>query len=185
VRACRAHRRQHPRRPRCRPGPWMQGRPTAQLTADQALLAQQLYDGGHRTVQQIADIFSVPRSTIYGHLEKASRRRPPRASQSTRGSYPRAGARRRRGLAPLSVPLFLQGLVAQHPRPGPDRPGPGAAALARHRRHPSPRRPCRRRLRTVTRGSRLAGERWFCDDAWSAEVAHHPHGRRPVRISAR
>ncbi len=42
------------------------------LNADQATLAQQLYDGGDRTVQQIADIFSVPRSTVYGHLDKAS-----------------------------------------------------------------------------------------------------------------
>ncbi|MCA1705450.1 MAG: helix-turn-helix domain-containing protein, partial [Actinobacteria bacterium] len=56
------------------------------LNADQALLAQQLYDGGDRTVQQIADIFSVPRSTIYGHLEKAAVGGRPRASQSIVGS---------------------------------------------------------------------------------------------------
>jgi helix-turn-helix resolvase-like protein len=35
-------------------------------------LAQQLYDAGEHTVQQIADIFGVPRSTVYGHLDKAS-----------------------------------------------------------------------------------------------------------------
>jgi len=34
------------------------------LNADQALLAQQLYDDGDRTVQQIADVLSVPRSTV-------------------------------------------------------------------------------------------------------------------------
>ncbi|MDQ2726943.1 MAG: helix-turn-helix domain-containing protein [Actinomycetota bacterium] len=56
------------------------------LNAEQARLAQQLYDGGGRTVQQIADIFSLPRSTIYGHLEKASIGGRPRASQSTVGS---------------------------------------------------------------------------------------------------
>ncbi|MER6199939.1 recombinase family protein [Streptomyces sp. NPDC001586] len=33
------------------------------LTADQAELAQQLYDAREKTVQQIADMFSVPRST--------------------------------------------------------------------------------------------------------------------------
>ncbi|MDQ2726432.1 MAG: recombinase family protein [Actinomycetota bacterium] len=55
------------------------------LNADQALLAQRLYDGGDRTVQQIADILSVPRSTVYGHLDKASVGGRPRASQSTAG----------------------------------------------------------------------------------------------------
>ncbi len=63
------------------------------LNADQARLAQQLYDGGDRTVRQIADIFSVPRSTIYGHLDKASVGGRPRASQSTVGRNPRAAAR--------------------------------------------------------------------------------------------
>jgi DNA invertase Pin-like site-specific DNA recombinase len=42
------------------------------LTAEQAALAQQLYDTGERTVQQIADLFQVPRTTIYGHLEPGS-----------------------------------------------------------------------------------------------------------------
>jgi DNA invertase Pin-like site-specific DNA recombinase len=40
------------------------------LTADQAALAQQLYDAREKTVQQIADLFGVPRSTVYGHLDK-------------------------------------------------------------------------------------------------------------------
>lgn len=40
------------------------------LTAEQASLAQQLYDTGERTVQQIADLFHVPRTTIYGHLDR-------------------------------------------------------------------------------------------------------------------
>lgn len=40
------------------------------LTADQAALAQRLYDEREKTVQQIADMFGVPRSTVYGHLDR-------------------------------------------------------------------------------------------------------------------
>lgn len=48
------------------------------LTPDQAELAQQLYDAREKTVQQIADMFNVPRSTVYGHLnrEKTVPRQP-------------------------------------------------------------------------------------------------------------
>ena len=42
------------------------------LNADQVALAQRLYDAGEHTVQQIADIFSVPRTTVYGHLDNAT-----------------------------------------------------------------------------------------------------------------
>lgn len=42
------------------------------LSADQAVLAQELYDGGKHTVQQIAAIFGVPRSTVYSYLDKTS-----------------------------------------------------------------------------------------------------------------
>lgn len=31
---------------------------------------QQLYDAREKTDQQIADIFNVPRSTVYGHLDR-------------------------------------------------------------------------------------------------------------------
>ncbi|MEU8890427.1 helix-turn-helix domain-containing protein [Streptomyces sp. NPDC048442] len=41
------------------------------LTADQAELAQQLYDAREKTVQQIAGMFNVPPSTVYGHLDKS------------------------------------------------------------------------------------------------------------------
>ncbi|ONH32824.1 recombinase family protein [Pseudofrankia asymbiotica] len=44
------------------------------LTADQAALAQQLYDGGQHTVAQIAAMLGVPRTTVYGHLDKTSTR---------------------------------------------------------------------------------------------------------------
>ncbi|EFC84815.1 recombinase family protein [Parafrankia sp. EUN1f] len=42
------------------------------LTTDQAALAQQLYDAGQHTVSKIADMFGVPRSTVYGHLDKTT-----------------------------------------------------------------------------------------------------------------
>ena len=41
-----------------------------QLTAQQAELAQQLYDTREKTVQQIAELFGVPRTTVYGYLTK-------------------------------------------------------------------------------------------------------------------
>jgi DNA invertase Pin-like site-specific DNA recombinase len=54
-------------------------RARGKLTPQQATLAQQLYDTGEHTVQEIADIFGVPRTTVYGHLD-----------QSTIGSRPGA-----------------------------------------------------------------------------------------------
>ncbi|MEV3986271.1 recombinase family protein [Nonomuraea sp. NPDC049758] len=48
------------------------------LTADQAALAQELYDTRDKTVQQIADLFGVPRSTVYGHLKGDTVRRQPK-----------------------------------------------------------------------------------------------------------
>lgn len=47
------------------------------LTAEQARHAQELYDAGNYTVQQIADLLKTPRSTIYGHLNKESIGRKP------------------------------------------------------------------------------------------------------------
>ncbi len=40
------------------------------LSPDQIAVAQNLYDAGEKTVQQIADILKVPRTTVYGHLNK-------------------------------------------------------------------------------------------------------------------
>ncbi|MGI5493618.1 recombinase family protein [Microtetraspora malaysiensis] len=48
------------------------------LTADQAALAQELYDTRDKTVQQIADLFGVPRSTVYGHLKDDTVPRQPK-----------------------------------------------------------------------------------------------------------
>lgn len=50
------------------------------LTPDQALHAQELYDAGNFTVQQIADLLKTPRSTIYGHLNKESIGRGPQSA---------------------------------------------------------------------------------------------------------
>ena len=44
------------------------------LNAAQAAHAQQLYDGGQHTVQQIADLLGIPRGTVYGHLDAHKRR---------------------------------------------------------------------------------------------------------------
>ena len=55
------------------------------LDPDQAVLVQQLYDAGDRTVQQIADLFNVPRTTVYGHLDSANKsKRPTRQQTPTR-----------------------------------------------------------------------------------------------------
>nr|WP_260864784.1 MULTISPECIES: recombinase family protein [Streptomyces] len=40
------------------------------LTEDQAVLAQRFYDEREKTAKRIADMFGVPRSTVYGHLDK-------------------------------------------------------------------------------------------------------------------
>lgn len=54
------------------------------LTLDQAALAQRLYDEREKTVQQIADMFSVPRSTVYGHLDKRTVPRQPKKAAVTK-----------------------------------------------------------------------------------------------------
>ena len=46
-------------------------------TRDQAGHAHHLYDGGGHTVQRIADLLQIPRSTIYGHLTNESIGRRP------------------------------------------------------------------------------------------------------------
>ena len=57
------------------------GRPP-KLSPDQAALAQRLYDAGEHTVAQIAAMLGVPRSTIYGHLNKATVGTPPHAHKT-------------------------------------------------------------------------------------------------------
>lgn len=48
------------------------GRRRPKLSPSQARRAQELYEGRRHTVQQIADLLRAPRSTVYGHLHKAS-----------------------------------------------------------------------------------------------------------------
>ncbi|MFS0695581.1 ArsR family transcriptional regulator [Streptomyces nitrosporeus] len=56
------------------------------LTGDQAALAQRLHDEREKTVQQIADMFGVPRSTVSGHLEKT--KTVPRQPKKTTATKP-------------------------------------------------------------------------------------------------
>jgi DNA invertase Pin-like site-specific DNA recombinase len=42
------------------------------LSDQQAALAQELYDKREKTVQEIADLFGVPRTTVYGHLNRST-----------------------------------------------------------------------------------------------------------------
>jgi DNA invertase Pin-like site-specific DNA recombinase len=56
------------------------GRP-ARLNTEQIALAQQLYDAGDRTVQQIAELFGVPRTTVYGHLNRVRKGSRPADAQ--------------------------------------------------------------------------------------------------------
>ena len=70
--AARARGRKGGRRPRLNP--------------EQIVLAQQLYDAGERTVQQIADIFNVPRTTVYGHLEQSSKGKRPAVQRAASGA---------------------------------------------------------------------------------------------------
>ncbi len=55
------------------------------LTPAQALHAQQLYDAGGHAVHQIADLLTVSRSTIYGHLDKATIGRRPTGTDVPKG----------------------------------------------------------------------------------------------------
>ena len=43
-----------------------------------------LYDAGDHTVQQIANLFSVPRTTVYGHLDDASKGKRPAIRRKTK-----------------------------------------------------------------------------------------------------
>lgn len=90
VAAARARGRSGGRRPR--------------LTSQQAAVAQQLYDAGQHTVAQIAAMFSVPRSTIYGHLDKTTIDQRPRCAprSNSDGGY-RQAARREKSCPALLV----------------------------------------------------------------------------------
>ncbi len=65
------------------------GRPP-KLSPDQVALAQRLYDAGEHTVAQIAGMLTVPRSTVYGHLDKATVGARPRAQKTVASAPPSA-----------------------------------------------------------------------------------------------
>jgi len=65
------------------------GRPP-KLSPDQVALAQRLYDAGEHTVAQIASMLTVPRSTVYGHLDKATIGARPRAQKTVASAPPSA-----------------------------------------------------------------------------------------------
>jgi len=67
------------------------GRPP-KLTPDQVALAQRLYDAGEHTVAQIAGMLGVPRSTVYGHLNKATVGTRPHAQKTVAAAAPSARA---------------------------------------------------------------------------------------------
>lgn len=56
------------------------------LTVDRAALAQRLHDERERTVRRIVDVPGVPRSTVYGHLDKT--RTVPRRPKRTAATKP-------------------------------------------------------------------------------------------------
>ncbi|MGH3686624.1 MAG: recombinase family protein [Pseudonocardiaceae bacterium] len=60
----------------------------SKLTVDQVRTAQRLYDEGEHTVAQIAAMFGVKRSTLYGHLDQTTVGGRPRAAKTERRFAP-------------------------------------------------------------------------------------------------
>lgn len=122
------------------------GRPP-KLTGDQIALAQQLYDAGEKTVTQIAAMLNVPRTTVYGHLNK----RAPAASASTDPVSGVAAATRTSRICPSCGYEPSTRAEAAHQRgdlaviwlhPPTDNPADPGAVLARsHCRHCEPAPP--------------------------------------------
>ncbi|WP_349239174.1 helix-turn-helix domain-containing protein [Streptomyces sp. 12257] len=77
---------EHQRRARLRRARGRVGGRRPKLTEDQAALAQRLYDEREKTVQQMAHPCGVPRSTVYGHLDKT--RTVPRQPKKTAVTKP-------------------------------------------------------------------------------------------------
>jgi DNA invertase Pin-like site-specific DNA recombinase len=74
------------RRARSRSRPRRKGGRRPKLNAEQIALAQQLHDAGERTVQQITDVFNVPRTTVYGHLDESSKGKRPAVRRTVAGA---------------------------------------------------------------------------------------------------
>ncbi len=58
------------------------------------MLAQRLYDEREKTIQQIADMFGIRRSTVYGHLDKTKTvpRQPKKTKAQCHGGREKAGS---------------------------------------------------------------------------------------------
>lgn len=97
------------------------------LTGEQAALAQQLYDARDKTVAQIAALFGVPRSTVYGHLTKTADAAPPP------GAVPSAAPCQTSRATPPTA-------TAPKPRTRPKRRPADPATTARHQPHGPPSR---------------------------------------------
>lgn len=85
------------------------------LTAQQVQLAQQLYDAKDNTVAEIAAIFKVPRTTIYGHLTNGSVGTRPRARKPKTDTAGPASADTS-PTRPVSTPDGRPGQHPAHPR---------------------------------------------------------------------
>jgi hypothetical protein len=119
------------------------------LNPEQIALAQQLYDAGERTVQQIADIFKVPRTTVYGHLEHPAKASDPQSSARQRAPEAPSAAARQRSTGEMAAgDTILTGTPSSRPsdpsRTRLDAAPPRPLALARRlhpRAGPHPRAP--------------------------------------------
>jgi DNA invertase Pin-like site-specific DNA recombinase len=94
------------------------------LTPAQAATAQRLYDEGQHTVAQIADILKVKRSTLYGHLDKASvggrpRAAKPRSTATTGESSAGASDRRAASSSAATVDEVARSVSARTASPEP------------------------------------------------------------------
>lgn len=103
------------------------------LTAGQVQLAQQLYDAKDKTVAEIAAIFNVPRTTLYGHLTNGSVGTRPRARKPNTVTTAPAGA----DMSPVWPVSAPDGKLAQQPVARARRCSPQPAPPA----EPSPQTP--------------------------------------------
>jgi hypothetical protein len=90
------------------------------LTAHQVQLAQQLYDAGEKTFAEIAAIFTVPRTTIYGHLTNGSAGARPRARKRPAST----GAAPATAVGPSAIQAGTAAQLRDDLRPAPARIAP-------------------------------------------------------------
>ena len=122
------------------------GRPS-KLSGDQIALAQQLYDAGEKTVEQIAAMLNVPRTTVYGHLNKRTRAASASTDPVSTVAVAPAVAARTSRICPSCGYEPSTRAEAAHQRgdlaviwlhPHTDNPAEDGAVLARSRLSPAP-----------------------------------------------